>query len=346
MKNKITKVMNFALLIILMGVTFYVIFSNNDINEIISLIGSGDVVKLIIGLFMALGSIACEAIIIYILLYVLKEKAKYYTCLKYSFIGFYYCAITPSATGGQPVQVYYMTKDGHKLSSSSIIVLVIIITYKVALLALIGALAIFNGKTMLSSVSLPGVRICFIFGLLVNAVCVALYLMILISSDLLKRVLIAIIRFLGRIKLLRKVDKKINKIVSLIDEYEEGVKFIKDNLKVLCPIMIITLIQRIMLFSVPYVIYRFLGENSVGYIDFLTLQIVLNTAVDSLPIPGGIGANEIAFNKIYSLIYTQSLLVPAMVLTWGVNCYAMLVVSAVVSLIVYVRTSCRSKKSE
>jgi len=341
--------MNFVLLIVLMGVTFYVIFKNNDIGKIIKLVAErkGSVRQIIFGVLMGLGSIACEAIIIYIMFRVLEERTKYYVCLKYSFIGFYYCAITPSATGGQPVQVYYMTKDGHKISTSSLVILIIIITYKIALLALIGAMAIVDGKKMLEALSQSGlIMICFIFGLLVNVVCVALYIMVVISSDLLKKVLIAVIKFFAKIKLIRKVDKKIDKAVSLIDDYNEGVNFIKSNFKVLCPIMLITLVQRLMLFSIPYIIYLFLGCNSnVSYVDILTLQIVINTAADSLPIPGGIGANEAISNRLYGLIYGSGLAGTAMVLTRGVNFYAMLIVSAIVSLVVYIRTSFKLKRS-
>jgi len=348
MKNNVTKIMNFVLLIVLMGVTFYVIFSKNDIGQIIDLIVNrkGSVKQLVLGVLMGLGSIACEALIIYIMFRVLEERTRYYICLKYSFIGFYYCAITPSATGGQPVQVYYMTKDGHKISTASLVILIIIITYKVALLALIGAVAIFDWDKMVAALtSQRYVLPCFIFGLLVNAVCVALYIMVLISSDLLKRVVIAVLKFFARIKLIRKVDKKIDKAVGLIDDYNEGVKFIKSNFRVLCPIMLITLVQRVMLFSIPYVVFLFLGaDNSIGYIDILTLQIVINTAADSLPVPGGIGINEGLSSTIYGLIYSNALVVPAMVMTRGVNFYAMLIVSAIISLIVYIRTSCRIKR--
>ena len=42
-----------------------------------------------------------------------KEKVcSLWRCIQYSFIGFFYSGITPSATGGQPVQLYYMNKDG------------------------------------------------------------------------------------------------------------------------------------------------------------------------------------------------------------------------------------------
>lgn len=44
-----------------------------------------------------------------------KKRRKFFDSLyQYSFIGFFYSGITPSATGGQPVQLYYMSKDGEQ----------------------------------------------------------------------------------------------------------------------------------------------------------------------------------------------------------------------------------------
>ena len=41
-------------------------------------------------------------------------------CIQYSFIGYFYSDITPSATGGQPAQLYEMCKDGNNASDSTV----------------------------------------------------------------------------------------------------------------------------------------------------------------------------------------------------------------------------------
>ena len=46
-------------------------------------------------------------------------------CIQYSFIGFFYSGITPSATGGQPVQLYYMNKDGNRGSDSTVVLMTV-----------------------------------------------------------------------------------------------------------------------------------------------------------------------------------------------------------------------------
>lgn len=63
-------------------------------------------------------------------------------CEQYAFIGFYFSSITPSSSGGQPVQMYYMKKDHISLANSSVMILFIVFVYQMAMLLLAGIMAL------------------------------------------------------------------------------------------------------------------------------------------------------------------------------------------------------------
>ena len=70
---------------------------------------------------------------------VLLEKKRYVLCGVVSnirLLDFFYSGITPSATGGQPVQLYYMNKDGNKGSDSTIVLMTVAVIYKIVLVVL------------------------------------------------------------------------------------------------------------------------------------------------------------------------------------------------------------------
>ena len=52
----------------------------------------------------------------------------------YSIIEFYFSGITPSSTGGQPVQLYYMTKDGIPIRKSYITLMLNTVYFKLIML--------------------------------------------------------------------------------------------------------------------------------------------------------------------------------------------------------------------
>ena len=334
MNSKYKNLINIALMVILLVITISVIFKDNEVEDIIAVLKEGNPVYVFAGLLTILVSWACESLIIYITFRSLEEKIRFIRCLKYTFIGFYYSAITPSSSGGQPMQIVYMSRDGYKFTSSSITILLVVIVYKVVLLGLIGFTMITNGSFAFEYIGM--VKWLFIFGVAVNVICISLYVMIFISSDLLKKIIVKGIGFLHRIKLIRHKQRKIDKITELIDDYEKGTKFIIKNPKLLIVTLIITVVQRVLLFSIPFIIYKYFGLNDLSYLEIITLQIILNTAVDNLPIPGGIGVTELAFKVLYSAVFSAAVFVPSMLMSRFIVFYFMLIISAVVTFIAHI----------
>ena len=61
---------------------------------------------------------------IYRNLKILKEDTSFKDCLKYAIVGFFFSAITPAASGGQPVQIYYMHKDNINYTNATVTILI------------------------------------------------------------------------------------------------------------------------------------------------------------------------------------------------------------------------------
>ena len=80
--------------------------------------------------------VACEAINIRMILRQVGMRVPFFRCLRYSFVGFYFSSITPSASGGQPAQAYYMNKEGIPVSLSSLTLLVIVAIYQLVMMIL------------------------------------------------------------------------------------------------------------------------------------------------------------------------------------------------------------------
>lgn len=78
--------------------------------------------------------IGCEALCSRLILSRLGHRAPYRRCLGYSFTGFYFSSITPSSTGGQPAQIYYMSRDGIPAAHGTLNMMLIAVCYQVVVL--------------------------------------------------------------------------------------------------------------------------------------------------------------------------------------------------------------------
>ena len=83
-------------------------------------------------------------------------------------IGFYFSSITPSSSGGQPAQVYFMKKDNIEVGHSSLSLLVMVMFYQIAMLA--SALVLFILQGTLIKDNFGGVIYLVIYGTAVNLI--------------------------------------------------------------------------------------------------------------------------------------------------------------------------------
>ena len=80
----------------------------------------------------------------------LKKKITLKRGIFYSLVEFYFSGITPSSTGGQPVQLYYMTKDKIPMRKSYITLMLNTIYFKLIILILGIIILIFKNTYILN----------------------------------------------------------------------------------------------------------------------------------------------------------------------------------------------------
>ena len=142
MKNKNTKlkIFNICFFVLIILLTFYVIFRKNDIVLIIGNIKKVYLKYIIIAILLMFIYVSCEGINIRRVLKTLGHKVSLLDAYKYACVGFFFSAVTPSASGGDPAQLYFMAKDKLPISHSALALLVELASFEVitCLLAIIG----------------------------------------------------------------------------------------------------------------------------------------------------------------------------------------------------------------
>ncbi len=142
----------------IMFLTFYTLLRGQNLGEIVQAVKHMSVPYLVAAAGLALFFVCAEGSMIWYLLHAMqaadgagKSKSKgssLFRCIQYSFLGFFYSGITPSATGGQPVQLYYMNKDGNKGADSTVVLMTVAVLYKLVLVWIGCGLLIFCGRPL------------------------------------------------------------------------------------------------------------------------------------------------------------------------------------------------------
>ena len=324
--NKIKKyILNMLLFIFLIWLTFKILFANQDMNELLKIIDSTNKLFLLCSCLAMLIYCMLEAFNLMRTLKRLNTNTTYFKCLKYAFIGVFFSAITPAASGGQPMQVYYMHKDGLDIGHSSLALLINLTSFQITtiLMALISLIFYHSYLSI-------GLRIFFVIGVGLNIIALALLLISIFSKRLSNGLVNFAIKIMTKLKL-RKLDKKVEDLRSSLEKYQVSAKYIRNNVPYVLKTLGITILQMIVYYSIPY--YRALGWSGDSYIKILCLQAMLYATVSGIPSPGAVGVTEGAFVTLFSSIIPNKLLNGAVLLNRGISFYLMAVISSIVVLI-------------
>ncbi len=342
-KQKRTRRFGALLMLLLVGVTLYLIFRDTSLADVWASVKSVNPLFLALAAAASLFSSALLGFALYIALRALcGKRVSLWDSLACGYVGQYYSAITPSATGGQPMQLYMMCQNNVDVSFASLALLLVNISYQLVVL-LVPAL-LFPFRAALVHNNIGNVRYLVLFGVIVSLAIVLFLLFAIFSKSFAARVCGGVISLLCRIKLIRNREKADAAVQEHILRYRSGAKAFSAHPRLLALELLIYVVQMCSQFAVPYFIYRAFGLSGYGLIDFLALQSALYLAVCFLPLPGAAGASESAFLSMFRVVFAEALIVPAMLLSRLVSFYVILILSGVVTLIFQVIVNRRRER--
>ena len=108
------------------------------------------------------------------------------------------------------------------------------------------------------------------------------------------------------------------KIIHSLMQYREGFLQIGGNALLTLELMLLSVLCRIALCSIPYFVLLSLGCRT-GYLDTLALTVYIYAAVTLIPTPGNSGVSEGAFYLVFSGIGSSGVFWA--MLLWRLVCY-------------------------
>ena len=343
-KKNIKYILNVLFIILIGWLTFRPLFAGQETSEIVHELKRADKRWLALGMFFVFLFVACESVIIKYMLHLFKEKIPFHWCLKYSFIGFFFSCITPSSSGGQPAQMYYMKKDGIKIGYSSLIMLVIAVVYK-AVQVFLGIL-LFCLKYSFVKEHVGKLMWLLIVGFALNIAYIFLLLFVCFKPLWARKIGIKVVNRLTCWKIVKEKsnEKFVNKITRICDNYIQGTEYMKENIHSVVNITFITLIQRMFLLMVTWIVYKAYGLSGTSFWEIIAIQVMIGIAVEMLPLPGAVGVTEGCFIGMFKAIFTPALVKSAMLLSRGLSFYALLIMSAAVTFAAHILVFRKEKK--
>lgn len=320
-----------GVMLLLSAFTFHMLLKTHSPKELLQSFSGADLRFVIPGFLCMLIFVNCEAANIRSLMRTFQKKIPFKRSLSYAFANFYFSAITPSASGGQPMQLYYMSRDGFGFAQSSFTLLAVSAVYQITIMGY-GTIMVLSRLSYVQSQS-SLIKLLLVFGILVNGICSGGILLVILRRSFVERITMGMIHILGKLHIVKNMTRMEIKIEHLIEEYSRGGDYLKKYPRVLMKMVFLAVTQLTALFLIPYFACMAMGITAAGIGDFLAIQAILSLAVTAVPLPGSVGASEGTFLLLYAGILPAGTAFSAMLLSRAISFYGFLLLSGVITVI-------------
>ena len=329
MKGKKRWAAELGFFVLVIAATVYGLFRGNDLTEVLRLVGSARWSWWVLGLGLVVLFICGESLILHDMMKVLGTAHKGSHCVLYSFIGFFFSAITPSAGGGQPAQVVAMKKDGIPGAVSVPVLMLVTITYKLVLVIYGAGVFLLRPRGIMEALT-PVMGWC-ILGLCLNVGFITLYVLLMLWPGAMLRMLDGVFRGLGKWMKPERAEDRRQRARAWILSYGDAADCLRHHGTRLVRVTVLSVLQRTLLFLVTYAALRSFGLGQGMLIQTVVLQAMISMSTDLLPLPGGMGASETMFLRIFPALCGESFLLPVLLVSRGISYYGQLILSALVT---------------
>ncbi|MDE6660761.1 MAG: flippase-like domain-containing protein [Anaeroplasmataceae bacterium] len=343
-------IVSILIVLIITAVVFIILFSFNDFNQTMKLLKTVNVSHL---------GMAVLCLLLYAILwpmslcFIAKQNKFPAHFLDVYLIGeseHFFNAITPFATGGQPVQVYLFTQKQVKASDSTGIIASNFIALMIASNIYAIASLVFYSKFSENFDSSTSWMIG--LGFTMNFLTLIFMILMATSSklrDLLKKLMLQIckIKFIG---------KHLSKAVPAFEKYcenaQSAAKRIFSHKASFIGAILLKMCALLFYYAIPYYILKALGADfgfqMIPYI-ILASAFAITTMV-WVPTPGGTGGIEFAFTTIFTATLfgglSKDIGVTGMLLWRALTYYLLMILSAIAYIVYEILVKHQKKKEE
>lgn len=224
----------------------------------------------------------------------------------------FFHAITPFASGGQPYEIYSLTKKKIKMSDSMTIAISDFIIYQIALVFL-GIVAL-TCNSVFKIIDSGFLRQLVNLGFIINAGVITVLLLISLSKKTDKTIVDFFINILSEIKIIKDKEKTKEKFHGYLKDFNNGSKLLYKNKT---KFLILTISQFLALsffYLVPFCILMGIGIK-INIARCIVVMAYVMLVGSFVPIPGGTGGLEYTFVIFFSK-YIGGPVVSAVMLLW------------------------------
>ncbi|MFZ5974594.1 MAG: lysylphosphatidylglycerol synthase transmembrane domain-containing protein [Bacillota bacterium] len=231
----------------------------------------------------------------------MDKKISFFSSLRIGLIGLLYGALTPSATGGQPVQIMFMRKNGIPTGTATSVMVVKFIAFQTSICILFVMAVLYKFVFFLTTFSEELIIIAIGFTVNVGVLIVAVLSMT--RRRWIENTALRLLNWLHRVRIVKNLDKAKASLENTLEEFHSGMVAIRQIKSRIWYLISVVCVQMLFQFAITYFIYRACGLSMYTALDIVSLQAILYLTVAYIPLPGASIASEGGFILVFGGVF-------------------------------------------
>lgn len=328
MKKHKFRLNSLIVLILSIFLLWYVLKDN--FNESLDILLSAKVLWIVLAFVVFFIYFLLETIVIKKLVNVHKKDYSLKSSLKLHMMTRFFNGVTPFSTGGQPLQVYELKKEGVRITDGTTVIIKHFIIYQSSIVFLALIALIFN--SIFNVLHFEGLlKSLLILGYIINIGLLVLVYSISISKKFTQKVVVFVINILAKLKIVKNKEQQIEKWRQACLDYYDSFRSLVKNKKLFFSVLAIEILAIVAVFTLPIFIFEAIGYTyNINIFICILTSIHVNLVGSYVPIPGGTGGMEYAFIGFFSQYIPGAYISPAVILWRVVDYYIPVVIGGIV----------------
>lgn len=279
----------------------------------------------------------------FVTLLFIREKYKnfrFLDALKVSFVGVFFSAITPSSTGGQPMQLYLMAKKNISVGFGSACMTQKFIVYQIVTTVFSIFAVIYKFDFFQDTFTNIWSTLFIVLGFTAQLFVTSLFIILSFCRGITNKMINFIYKIMKFFRFIKNPEQKTERLKSEVETFHIGNSTLMSNKKLLISTYTLVCLQVLAILSVPYFIYIGFGMPEIAIannlmpanlFDFICIQSFVLFTSNLIPLPGASGGAELAFTMYFGRFFNignVNKIKPAILLWRFVTYYGSIIVSA------------------
>ncbi len=314
-----SKKLNFAIIVGAACIVMGVIAWKFDLGELWGIIIASNKKWILLALFCMLCYCLFESGVLYCTANSIRRKLSFLKAFKTTMVGLLFNNLTPFASGGQPMQLYYLTKESFMVGEASSILLMKFIVYQVSMILYSTVLIFVRYNFFYTRSGKLAALIWIGFG--VNIAVVIGLILIGFLPGFTTRLVKLIVTLLSKFHILKDKDKTMENAYKQITSFHDGFKQLLKQKLVLVKAVIATCGQLTAFFFIPFCICMALGVQVGSILSMVAASAFVMMISAFVPLPGASGGAEGSFYLLFGIFILNPSLIAVALVLWRLITY-------------------------